>query len=347
VLLNILRIFVGDEMKKKQIIIFFTAILLISVYFIIDSKRGNKAQMLFNIPSSQYIITMDHVLNRHFWLDSNHILSIYYSNQGIEAQTNTISGQSVKNKILTQNLSDYSHIELSSICVSSKTNHILLKGRYMKFLIGDLDFKNPHILPFKDLNNTYSRAIFDFTGEHAMLFTGELGAEPLVTSCSVQGVCSPPTQQHGYMYTYYQYIGTLENGWLMGITNHVGDGDLTVLQADMHNPPQWRNIFFLKTPPDVYGRVSAQVSPDGKQVAWVFGEVPPFLGISALNQTQFMRAQHINIQSVWISGSSGENMHKIYEETAADGAFTDINWSPDQRWISYIEDNAIWRIPVK
>ena len=89
-------------------------------------------------------------------------------------------------------------------------------------------------------------------------------------------------------------------------------------------------------------------SRDGKYVAWILTTFRMTRIMDRLLSMLPIRAQVTGhkFHSVWIGLSDGTNLHEVEPEFMSDTGPCSLEWSPDNKHVSFYFDNAVWTVPA-
>jgi hypothetical protein len=330
-------------MQYKRWYVLIAVFLVAALFTAASLKSQSKLQLVAHI---SFGFDKSPSNRTYFWLDDKHVMELYrLESNNVDVQECAIGGACVENSTLSAALSK-SHPPngVSSIRINKGGDHALFAD-WQFWRIIDIKTGSTKRLVLDDLSGLAKTGVWNLSGNKAIILQGNPAFQSSLITCAMNGSCGSPSFG-SFDYSYYDNYGVIGNGWVMGITSHVGDGTVSAVQADPGSPPGPRNIFFIPTPPDAYGDFISRISPTGTRIVWLFNEAPPPFGIAILNQTQFMSSMPTGGVSIWISDTSGNHMHEMYSVRAPRDAIAGLQWSPDERWISFIKDNNIWRYPV-
>jgi hypothetical protein len=153
--------------------------------------------------------------------------------------------------------------------------------------------------------------------------------------------------------TYWELLGQEANGHLLLILQKAGPhSNNDVLLADIPGETEQGDakVLTIKMPPHAYsGKVT--ISPLGDRLAWILYFVPPDYEPGRPTPKSQQKQFH---EEIWLSRPDGSDMHRLgdlilHENNKILGEYMGLwalQWSPDEKHISYLFDRVLYLVDV-
>ena len=103
---------------------------------------------------------------------------------------------------------------------------------------------------------------------------------------------------------------------------------------------------FLQNVPANMDVQEVVMSPDRTQLAWKFTVRPLPLGIKAAINSSFVRRSAPYEAGLWTSDLNFNHLDRIGTVDIRDDKINAVRWTPDGKNLSFIDDNALYTVPV-
>ena len=88
------------------------------------------------------------------------------------------------------------------------------------------------------------------------------------------------------------------------------------------------------------------LSPDRTRLAWKFVVKPLPLGIKVTINSSYVRHSAPSEAGLWTSDLNFNHLHEIGTVDIRDDQISTVRWTPDGKSLSFVDDNALYTVPV-